>query len=260
MKRRRFTQGELVIVLLIVGLLIMVIAVSGPHHWDSRQEKGRGFRVACTAHLKMLGAASALYAADHGGVFPGPTPSPGIPTWDAALAQQMGFAGSPASWGKTAVPPKEATGFVCGIDAAAWDLTGTRFTVTRDLNKRDWPVWGFVHEYRLKDPQRRSYALNLGAGEVAPVASGIPASSIVTEAGTVQLCELHDAGNLLGDPRLAGQTKDEFLAKIFDAKTTPYHGTKMAPSVNVLMYDGHVEVLGDAAARADGGKMFEYRK
>lgn len=259
MKRQRFTQGELVIILMVVGLLVLVVAISGPERWDSRQEKRISFRVACTVHLKILGAVSALYA-DHGGTYPGAVPSAVTPTWDAALAMQMGVAGAPFRWGKTAVPPKDATNFVCGTDTAAWELTRTRFTVTRDLNKRDWPAWGFVDEYKLRDPQRRSYALNLGDAEISPVASGIPASSMATEAGTVQLCELHDHDNLLGDPRLAGQTKDEFLAKIFDAKAAPYHGTDKAPLVNALFYDGHVEAVNDAAARADGGRIFKYHK
>jgi prepilin-type processing-associated H-X9-DG protein len=103
--------------------------------------------------------------------------------------------------------------------------------------------------------------MNLGDKEIAATADKILASSIVSPvspSGTIQFCELHDARNLLGKPDLAALPGKEFVSLIFDGKKAPYHGTLKAPQVNVLFYDGHVEMLDETSARK--GEVFRYKK
>jgi prepilin-type processing-associated H-X9-DG protein len=120
------------------------------------------------------------------------------------------------------------------------------------------PAWGFATTYEFSHPLHRSYSMNLGDNEIAPTANKIPAYSIESGSGTVYLCELHDERNLLGKPDLAALSGKEFTSMIFDAKKAPCHGTLKAPRVNILFFDGHVEVMDEATARK--GEVFSYKK
>lgn len=263
MKRRRFTLGELAIVLGIVALLLGVVFTAGPYNWKYYTSLHRSGG-SCGASLKSLGSLSALYSGDHGGDYPGPLPSASQP-WDATLAIQSGGVDAPRHWAAGDASDKTIGWFLCYTDEAGWTPGKRQFYLWPD-NKSLFGVripyfyWGFFQFGEIKTPFHRSYAMNLGDGEFAATASRIPSSSLAVPARTVQLCEFNDQNSLLGQPALAGQTKDEFITKIFDAKTAPYHGKSGEPRPLALFYDGHYECTSDAAVRVDGGKIFKYAK
>lgn len=253
MKRRRFTQGELVVVLGIVGVLLGAVVVTGPRQWHGFPSVG-SLGDPCKNHLRNIGNAIVLYSCDAKGACPGPVPSASFTSWDQALLPEL----------SKSYPPRIAgflpMAFFCPEDRTAWGpVASSEFAIygIYPFVAKDSPSpsgWGFSITHAMKNPLHRSYSLNLGAAEFSPTADQIPASAVVEPAGTVQLCDFHDELNLFGDPGMAGRSKDEFLSKMFSGKST------RSSRLNALFHDGHIETMDDARARADDGKIFKYTK
>jgi hypothetical protein len=254
MKLQRFTRTEAIAVMSLAMIaLALLLALTGPKRFRYTQYHGSGG--VCTSSLKQLGSAAMMYADGNAHNYPGPVPSTVYPVWDIVLGMHNGIPYSPTTWSGGTPLDKELALFVCHDDQTAWVPTRKRFGAGLDDGHF---AWGYTQHYDLKIPIHRSYSLNLGDHEIAATADKIATSSIASPADTIQLCELHDARNLLGKPDLAALSSQEFVSTIFDGKKAPCHGTLKAPQVLALFYDGHVELLDETEARKQN--LFRYKK
>jgi prepilin-type processing-associated H-X9-DG protein len=261
---KRFTRIELVVVLLFI-VIVLVILLPPP----LQKAKAKSNMPGCHTNLRQLGNAGALYEGDNQGARPGPQPlgiSVAEVSWDRLLALQKGAKLGDA-WvyeplANLTQKPEHAevkhclVGFSCPLDLRR---AGAHLTS---------PLTPGVHI-------ARSYTLNLGSGNrvagvddgIAFAADAIPVSKVESGAGTVNLVDNQVHATVFGQKNRMGDTvmtcsKQGVLDPV-DSFITPrvlMHGSKKKPQVNVLMYDGHVEILDQTMITADGGKIMQYIK
>ncbi len=267
-KIQRFHVYDLSAIVVIVGLWFFFIMT----HPDLCRAKRKSGLSNCTGDLKQLGTAAALYEGDNPGSYPGPQPlGPGMVriSWDRSLAIQMGatLKIDESVERQTLNPPhpdvKILKTFSCPKDH---QLRGAR----------NLPLTpGSLIDGMADGPGIcRSYTLNLGTGNldgqddgIAPAAAAIPKAKIESMAGTVFLIENHAYATVFGQRNIANDTTlvCTKAGKVVpaDAFTNPLvlmHGVQSKPLVNSLMFDGHAEVLEQAAVVADDGLLMQYKK
>ena len=215
--------------------------------------RGKAFQSACTANLKQLGNACALYEGDNVGKRPGPDPlkwkKGDGPGWDELLAIQ------------------------CGANISSREMAGDQTYAKKNPVARTLQIFACPGDpaVRISPSMIRSYGLNLGsANMVAGVNDGIgvnddkiPPTKVESGAGTIALLE-YPTGSGFGVRQgnysigFAGGTSKltEVTAWMAAAKN---HGTTPA-RVNALMYDGHVESLEGRALTAFNNQIMRYIK
>ena len=241
----------------------------------------------CTGNMKQMGTAGALYGGDNQGLLTGPQPlGVGIPdvSWDRPLAIQMG-----ANLGKTGVHEPLST-FTSTHPAIK---TLRCFSCPQDplvTGARSIPVvpGSFADGTAAGTGICRSYVLNLGSGNlvpgtddgISPTANAIPVNKVVSAAGTAFLIESQGYATVFGQRNIANDT---YLTCDVKGNLTPLdaftnslalmHGAKPKsrlsfscfvpkpkPRVNVLMHDGHVELLDQATMPGSNGLVMQYIK
>jgi prepilin-type processing-associated H-X9-DG protein len=266
------TRKEVVVIVVVIGILgcLLVPAL--------QKAKIRCISSNCISNLSQLGMASVLYGIDNNNCRPGPQPmGAGCPSisWDRLLAVQMG-----ANFGEAGVYEplaklththpsfKTLRNFTCAYDPLE---AGARLIpeVPGSLADGTAPGIGIC----------RSYVLNLGSGNlvsgiddgVAPAADAIPFKKIEVAPGTVQLIESQGYATVVGQRNITNDTHltcDRATGAMspkgaITDSPAPFHKFKTTPTIpraNVLMYDGHVELLDQATITADGGKIMQYHK
>ncbi len=265
-KIQRFQFYELVTALVLV-LLFGFLLLTRP---DPRVPR-RASLSNCTGNVKQLGNACALYEGDNQGDRPGPQPwgqaNPLI-SWDRPLAIQMGAGlktDDPLA-SLTKKPPhascKTLMTFTCPADPQG---QGAKLE----------PASGSLADGTASGTGIcRSYTLNLGSGNLAGKNDGIaatdkavPVAKVESGAGTVSFIENQGYATVFGQRNLANDTtivctRDGKVIPVdaFTNAAVPMHGVKFRPRFNVLMYDGHVEVMEQACVTANGGEFMQYLK
>lgn len=231
-KIQRFQMSDLLVVLVCLGLLLWL----GMGCY--RRSTHYSYSSNCTGQLKQLGAAGALYTGDNAGSLPGPQPwGPAVVdlSWDKPIALQMG----------AAIRPGELLLTERMFDSAHPAVrTLKNFTCPQDPEAT--ATWMTT----------RSYSENLGDGLAAtgiePNSDKIPVSKVLTAAGTAWLVENYAGATGFGAANAVGDTALD-IARVDSAYDRYGHdlrknlwgfryGNKI-PRVNVLMHDGHVELL-----------------
>lgn len=232
-KIQRFRMVELLAIAASLGLLFWLLFCDNP--FQKAQPKG-GYT--CASNLKMLGVAANLYAAANAGNLPGPQPwgvATDNPSWDKPVAIQLG----------AKLRPEEMLFTERGFDNShPFSNSLKTFTCLKD------PDGG------VPWMTARSYSENLGDGLAAtgiePTGDKIPASKVVFAAGTAWLVENYAGATGFGAANAAGDTWID-IARADSAYDQQGHGSikirwgvkigKETPRINVLMHDGHVELL-----------------
>ena len=280
MKRVTFIE-----VIAIISLLFIVAVLLLPM---LQRAKCHGCGMSnCTGYMKQLGTAGALYGGDNQGLLTGPQPfGVGIPeiSWDRPLAIQMG-----ANLGKTGVHEPLST--FTSTHPAIKTLRG--FSCPQDplvTGARSIPVvpGSFADGTAAGTGICRSYVLNLGSGNLVPgtddgistTANAIPVNKVVSAAGTAFLIESQGYATVFGQRNLANDTYMTCDAKgnlipqdAFTNSLALMHGAKPKsrfsfscfvpkpkPRVNVLMHDGHSELLDQTTITAGKGMIMQYIK
>jgi prepilin-type N-terminal cleavage/methylation domain-containing protein/prepilin-type processing-associated H-X9-DG protein len=256
MFKQLFTLIELLVVIAIIAILAAMLLPA------LQKAKQKAEQSNCTGNIKQLGTTAALYSVENRGMVPsrqpfgGSTYSGGLSTgnvmWDDILAIQMGAPLSIPAMQNDCVYASDATRSAKGSEKIL-----EVFCCPSDANGPFSTVpWGIC--------AKRSYALNLYQ-VYADCPQMIRNSMITDAAGTTYLMESHRSPkNLFGRPQYMTSenpwacphiAQDEidiaatFLKYFQTADTSegnvvaiPMHGTKEAAKVNLLMFDGHVEL------------------
>ena len=275
---KKFTLIELLVVIAIIAILAAMLLPA------LQKAKQKAQQSNCTANMKQLGNAGALYDSDNMSNRPGPVPMslntaiPGECSWDKPLAIQLGANIYPyeadmplANYTRALGAAKTLGTFSCPADPQhACSSAGDPLAAGTQLN--------------------RSYSLNLGdclaATGILPTAVSIPTSKVESGAGTIWIVENQGGATCFGTvaveatayiadttvlPALGVATanlNDQVVG--FDAvgvtcgvvfgTTTPMHGTKTKPRMNALMFDGHVEILEQTTLFSNNFQWMQYIK
>ena len=268
MNFHRFTLIDLgaLVTLSTIGLGVVIQPGIPPQYQDdfkkghdasaglSDEMRAKAFQSNCTANLKMLGTAGAIYGVDNAGNLPGPDPlkwkKGDGPGWDEVLAISA-----------------------AGAVITSKEMAGDQTYAKKHQAAKTLALFAFPGDSAVKTSESliRSYGLNLGsANMVANVNDGIgvnddkiPISKVKSAAGTINLLE-YPIGSNFGVRKgnysigfTGGTSKlTEVTAWMATAKN---HGSTPA-RVNALMYDGHVEVLAAAHLTANGNQVMKYIK
>ena len=264
---KKFTLIELLVVIAIIAILAAMLLPA------LQKAKQKALQSNCTGHLKQVGTASSLYAADNKGTYPGPCPrgsSSGVPglrncSWQKLIAVQL------------------------GASFTSYDLynlySGTDFT---DSHPQIKTLEVFKCPADTRDATAQlpiSYCMNIGTGEttkgVGPTDSNIRTSKIRAAAGTAQLIEALDCtyfGNNI-NPGASGTEswvaifatgvdftgatagcRPDNTSQHYSNTNEPMHGTPEDPKGNILMFDGHVELMDMGAIQANNFAVMQYKK
>jgi prepilin-type processing-associated H-X9-DG protein len=269
MKRFNLIELGIVVVSILVLLAMLMPATS--------KAKKKATHSNCRGNLKQLGNASFLYESDNKGQWAGPQPlgaTVDAVSWDRMLGIQMGAIlvsiDEPLAT-LTKTPPhaacKTLMTFTCPADVLR---EGARSIPVVPGSPADGTAAG--------TGICRSYVMNLGTGNlagnadgIATTANAIPVSqAVVSAAGTVYLIESHAYATVFGQRNLANDTymtcnRAGRLAPpdVLSNSLMPRHDTNASPKkkkINILMYDGHVEMLDEALFMADKGQIMQYVK
>ena len=257
-KIQRFRMGELIAVLVCVGLLFSLLLIRFCLKYQFIPSPGISRN--CTGQLKQLGTAGALYAGDNKDVLPGPQPMglghPQI-SWDKPIAVQSG----------ASIGPGEFYGPATIFDKAhpQWKTLKT-FTCQDDLDEGATRV------------TTRSYSENLGdataATGIEPTADKIPASKVSIPAGTAWLIENHPGATAFGAPNAMSDTWID-IARVDSVYGGGYAhgrmiiirrpflivlGERKSSRSNVLMHDGHVELMEEETLSIRHPEVMKYTK
>jgi prepilin-type N-terminal cleavage/methylation domain-containing protein/prepilin-type processing-associated H-X9-DG protein len=264
---KKFTLIELLVVIAIIAILAAMLLPA------LQKAKQKAQQSNCTANMKQLGNAGALYDSDNMANRPGPDPmgiSATDPTcgWDKPLAIQLGANILPYElmtvYTRANGAAKTLGVYSCPADpqhAGASGVAGEPLVAGLQLN--------------------RSYSLNLGdmsaARGILVTATSIPTSKVESGAGTIWMVE-NQAGATcfgqavgVGTPGTAGDTVVGFVIDptpnpLLDTTGVVFttgaamHGTKTKPRMNALMFDGHVEILESTTLMSNDGQWMQYIK
>jgi prepilin-type processing-associated H-X9-DG protein len=253
-------MGELIAVLVCVGLLLSLLLIRLCQNYRFYSSVYPRISANCTGNLKQLGNTGALYASDNKGDLPGPQPMGlGLPqvSWDKPIAVQADagislreFYSPATTFDRDSPYRKTLVTFTC-----PHDLDGGAALVTT-----------------------RSYSENLGdataATGIEPTADKIPASKVTDPAGTAWLVENHPGATAFGAPNAMSDTWID-LAHVDSSYDDGYaHGhmiiirrpflivlvEKKSARSNVLMHDGHVELLDKKSLSSNHPEVMKYIK
>ena len=255
-KIQRFRMVELIAVLVCMGLLIFgLLGLSFFQKYQICQPCNIAEN--CVGHMKMLGTAGYLYAADNAQNLPGPQPmGPGIPqvSWDRPILMQL------------ADHSMSRADFYAPV------------TTFDDSKPYRMSLWNFTCPYdpdgRATSVTTRSYSENLGdataATGIEPTADKIPSSKVISPAGTAWLVENRPGATVFGAANAASDTWIDIsrIDSVYDGVHCSgvkfwicgYKFEKRESGVNVLMHDGHVELLGKKSLSSSHPEVMKYTK
>ena len=263
MKKTVFTLIELLVVIAIIAILAAMLLPA------LQKAKAKALQSNCTGQMKQIGTAGSLYNTENKGDFPGENP----------YGYQLASNNVP-------VTAQELMMVQLGASVTMVELTGTSTApFTADKNKKLADVFKCPADLRYDEDGRTSYAFNVIS---ISGKSRTKSSSIRSPAGLIYFAECHHSGIDTGNYNFSRNQLGGWLVQhasirdlaaygyglgamidgsysyygtwngIFTDVDAPTHGTPESPRVNMLLYDGHVELLDRSAATANSYQLWKF--
>ena len=289
--KKLFTLIELLVVIAIIAILAAMLLPA------LQKAKQKAEQSSCTSNLKQMGSAAALYVPDNRGFLPGARPwSTGYgandvartgttgtgAVWDDLLAVQMGI---PLTIQMIQNDQINVANVMNGVTIQE------QKNITKGLEPFACPSdpESFINAW---NQVKRSYILNVGADNdayntgasgtadwdwnaSAPIATKISTRMVESAAGTVFLMEgWRHIANCFGRWSYNYSQGFAFICAGGDSNVqwalTGYngsgscnyalHGTITTPRANLVLHDGHVELMGYLELIAKTRTIYRYKK
>jgi prepilin-type N-terminal cleavage/methylation domain-containing protein/prepilin-type processing-associated H-X9-DG protein len=263
MKKTVFTLIELLVVIAIIAILAAMLLPA------LQKAKAKALQSNCTGQMKQIGTAGSLYNTENRGAYPGENP----------YGYQLASNNVP-------VTAQELMMVQLGASVTLAELTGTSTApFTSDKNKKIAETFKCPADLRYDEDGRTSYAFNVVS---ITGKSTTKSSAIKSPAGLIYFAECHHSAITTGNYNFSRNQIGGWLVQhacirdlnaygygfnamidgsyvygstyngIFTDVDAPTHGTPESPRVNMLLYDGHVELLDRSAATANTYQLWKF--